>query len=102
MIENSSRDKRSLAEKLRICAQIALLALEAALGALLGDQFDEKAPDQRGERSIPLWSLGPRSPAGSSTPHADPARRASALRYRPKAPIKPITQWISYVSFLIA
>ncbi len=45
-------------------AQIALLALEAALGALLGYQFDEKALDQRGERSVPLCSLSPGSPVG--------------------------------------
>ena len=45
-------------------AQIALLALEAARTALLGYQFDEKAPDQCGERSAPLCSLGPGSPIG--------------------------------------
>jgi hypothetical protein len=45
-------------------SQIALLALEAALGALLGYQFDKKVPDQRGERSVSLGSLGPGSPVG--------------------------------------
>ena len=49
-------------------AQIALLALEAALGALLGYQFDEKALDQRGERSVPLCSLGPGSPTTPRRP----------------------------------
>jgi hypothetical protein len=45
-------------------AQVALLALKAALGTLLGYQLDEKAPDQRGERRVPLCSLGPGSPIG--------------------------------------
>jgi len=42
----------------------AQLALEAALCALLGYQFDEKVLDHRGERSVPLCSLGPGSPVG--------------------------------------
>jgi hypothetical protein len=47
-----------------LCAQFAFLALEAAFGAFLGNQFDEKAPNQRGERSVLLCSLGAGSPVG--------------------------------------
>jgi hypothetical protein len=45
-------------------AQIAFLAFEATLGAFLGYQFDAKALDQRGDRSLLLCGLGPDSPAG--------------------------------------
>ena len=45
-------------------AQIALPALEVPLGALLGYQVDEKAPDQGGKRSILLCGLGPGSAVG--------------------------------------
>jgi len=52
------------AEVADLCAQFAFLALEAAFGAFLGNQFDEKAPNQRGERSVLLCSLGAGSPVG--------------------------------------